>query len=136
MTGTHDKKRKLAVHLGETLRAARLKAALTQVDVAERVGVVTEVYGRMERGNMLPSVPSLRKLCVALRMDANAVLGLDTDNAPDWLDAPEPETEEPLEVRRVVRMLRQMDAAQLAVVSSTASALLKYLGQQPDEPSE
>jgi hypothetical protein len=90
----------------------------------------------MERGNMLPSVPSLRKLCVALRMDANAVLGLDTDNAPDWLDAPEPETEEPLEVRRVVRMLRQMDAAQLAVVSSTASALLKYLGQQPDEPSE
>jgi transcriptional regulator with XRE-family HTH domain len=136
MTGTRDKKRKLAVHLGETLRAARLKAALTQVDVAEHVGMVTEVYGRMERGNMLPSVPTLRKLCLALRMDANAILGLDTRNAPAWLDAPKPDTEESLEVRRLVRMLRQMDPAQLAVVSSTASALLKHLGPRPDDSSE
>jgi transcriptional regulator with XRE-family HTH domain len=140
MTGTQEKKRKLAVHVGETLRAARQKAELTQVDVAERVDLVPEVYGRMERGNMLPSVSSLRRLCLALRLDANVVLGLDTGNgtvqAQAWQEEPTPEPEEPLELRRVVRMLRQMDAAQLAVVSSTASALLKYLGPLPEDTSE
>jgi hypothetical protein len=33
----HMTKKKLTVHLGEVLRAARLKAELTQADVAERV---------------------------------------------------------------------------------------------------
>jgi transcriptional regulator with XRE-family HTH domain len=63
---THLTKKKLTVHLGEMLKEARLKAELTQVDVADRVGVATEVYGRMERGDLTPSVPSLRRLCVVL----------------------------------------------------------------------
>jgi len=72
----HLTKKRLTVHLGEMLREARRKAELTQADVAERVGVVTEVYGRMERGNLTPSVLTLRKLCLVLRVDASAALGL------------------------------------------------------------
>ena len=74
-------KKKLTEHMGGALRTARLEAELPQADVAERVGVATEVYGRMERGLLTPSVPSLRKLCVVLRLDANAVLGLGTRGA-------------------------------------------------------
>ena len=62
---THKTQVKLARHLGKTARAARLLAKLTQADVAERVGIATEVYGRLERGAMLPSAPTLRKLCSA-----------------------------------------------------------------------
>jgi transcriptional regulator with XRE-family HTH domain len=75
----HMTKKKLTVHLGEALRAARLKAELTQANVAERIGVATEVYGRMERGNLTPSVFSLRKLCMVLQLDADAALGLKAD---------------------------------------------------------
>ncbi|WP_233610342.1 helix-turn-helix transcriptional regulator, partial [Corallococcus sp. AB049A] len=54
--------RKLAVSVGAAARAARLKAGLTQADVADRVGIASEVYGRLERGKMMPSVPTLFRL--------------------------------------------------------------------------
>ncbi|HEX8705831.1 MAG TPA: helix-turn-helix transcriptional regulator, partial [Myxococcaceae bacterium] len=40
----------LASTLGAVARAARMRAGLTQEDVAERIGMASEVYGRMERG--------------------------------------------------------------------------------------
>ncbi|QRO02211.1 helix-turn-helix domain-containing protein [Archangium violaceum] len=127
---------RLAMHLGETLREARKRAELTQVDVAERVELATEVLGRIERGNMLPSVPTLRKLCRTLHVDANAMLGLDAETAPSWPEEPDREAEDLPELRRVLRTLRRMDAAQLSVVGSTATALLRYSGQRPEDPSE
>ncbi|HEY0092769.1 MAG TPA: helix-turn-helix transcriptional regulator, partial [Archangium sp.] len=45
--------RGLAATIGTAARAARVQANLTQEDVAERVGLATEVYGRLERGGML-----------------------------------------------------------------------------------
>src|SRR5687767_10053305 len=109
----HLTKKKMTVLLGEVLREARLKAELTQADVAERVGVATEVYGRIERGNLTPSVPNLRKLCMVLRVDASAALGLDMREAAAWLK----ESAAPLEgsprLRRLLRTLRQLDDKQL-----------------------
>jgi transcriptional regulator with XRE-family HTH domain len=132
----NKERNRLAMHLGETLREARKRAELTQVDVAERVELATEVLGRIERGNMLPSVPTLRKLCRTLHVDANAMLGLDAKNALAWPEEPDREAEDLPELRRVLRTLRRMDAAQLSVVGSTATALLRYSGQRPEDPSE
>ena len=121
---THLTKKKLTVHLGAALREARLKAELTQADVAERVGVATEVYGRVERGNLTPSVPSLRRLCVALRVDANAVLNLNGREAAAWLKEPEPTSEESPRLRRLLRTLRQLDDKQLSTVGYVARSLV------------
>lgn len=136
VTDRHNERQRLAAHMGRVLREARQRASLTQADVAERIGLATEVLGRTERGHMLPSVPSLRRLCRVLRIDANALLGLDIDKAPLWLEAPEPEAGELPELRRLVRTLRRMDADQLAVVSCTANALLRHTGQRPDDHAE
>lgn len=136
MTHTQDERKRLTAHFGRTLREARKRASMTQVDVAELLGVATDVYGRMERGSMLPSVPKLRKLCRLLRMDANVLLGLDAEKASMWPENPPPEVEESPELRRLTRMLRQMDAARLAVVLGTVSALMKHTSSQPDEPFE
>jgi DNA-binding XRE family transcriptional regulator len=125
MAMAHDTKKKLALHLGTTLREARKRAALTQADVAGSVGLVTEVFGRMERGNVLPSVPTLRKICLALRLDANTLLGLDTYKSLPWLESA-PEEADSREMRRLLRALRRMNAAQLVVVSSTVHALARY----------
>jgi transcriptional regulator with XRE-family HTH domain len=116
-------KKKLTVHLGEALREARLKAELTQADVADRVGVATEVYGRMERGNLTPSVPNLRKLCMVLRVDASAALGLAAGEAVTWPQASEPTPEESPQMRRLLRILRQLDDKQLKVVGFVARSL-------------
>lgn len=120
----HLTKRKLNTCLGNALRAARQETELTQADVAERVGVVTEVYGRMERGLLMPSVPSLRRLCMALRMDANAALGLDARERANWLVEPaSPPSEDPPRLRRLVRALRQLGDDQLAAVGAMVRTL-------------
>ena len=134
-TSRQNDKKKLMTHLAAVVREARKKTELTQADVADRVGLVTEVFGRLERGHLLPSVPTFRRLCRVLRLDANVVLGLDAEKAP-LLEVPEPEADDPPELRRLVRTLRRMDAAQLAVVSSTANALMRHTAQQPDDQAE
>ncbi len=136
MTDSQNERNRLTAHMASVVREARKRATLTQADVAERVGVVTEVFGRLERGQLLPSVPTLRKLCRVLRVDANVLLGLDTTQAPLWLEEPEPEPDELPELRRLVRTLRQMDAAQLSVVRSTANALMRNIGHRPDDSAE
>jgi len=136
ITDRQNEKKKLMAHLAAVVRDARKRAELTQADVAERVGVVTEVFGRLERGFLLPSVPTLRKLCRVLRLDANVVLGLDVEKDPSWLRASEPEAGDPPELRRLGRTLRRMDPAQLAVMISTANALMRHTTQRPDEQAE
>ena len=69
--------RPLAMTLGAAALAARRRAALTQAEVARRVGIQLEVYGRIERGQMFPSVPTLRRLCVALGIPSDELLGLE-----------------------------------------------------------
>ena len=119
----HLTKKKLTVHLGTALREARLKTQWTQADVADRVGVATEVYGRMERGNLTPSVPTLRKLCVVLRLNACAALGLEASEAMTWSQEPEPTPEESPQMRRLLRTLRQLDGKQLTAVGYVARTL-------------
>lgn len=121
---SHLTKKKMTVHLGEALREARSKAELTQADVADRVGVATEVYGRMERGNLTPSLLTLRKLCMVLRLNASAALGLEADEGTAWLQGPVPIPEESPQLRRLLRTLRQLDDKQLTAVGYMARSLV------------
>jgi transcriptional regulator with XRE-family HTH domain len=121
--GKREAKQKLSKVLGDEAREARHKLGLTQADVAERIGVATEVYGRLERGLLMPSVPTLRRLCMALRLPADALLGLGTNQAPAWaqLSAP-PEDEEP-QLRRLLRHVRKLSPTQLRALSLVAATL-------------
>jgi transcriptional regulator with XRE-family HTH domain len=117
---------KLAANVGETARVARQRAGLTQADVAERVGLATEVYGRLERGRMLPSVPSLRRLCIALRTASDAFLGLNSGEVATWVaESSPPEYDESPELRRLMRTLRKLDGSQIKLIVLVAAALRK-----------
>jgi transcriptional regulator with XRE-family HTH domain len=120
--------KKLATRLGECARAARQRLNLTQEDVAERIGIATEVYGRLERGNMLPSVPTFRKLCAVLALSADEALGLSNEGPASWTPPPppSPEASEPAELRRLLRRARQLDRNSLRVLSLVAA----HLGQK------
>ncbi|WP_083681190.1 helix-turn-helix domain-containing protein [Archangium sp. Cb G35] len=113
--------------MGEVARNARKQARLTQADVAERVGLATEVYGRLERGGMLPSVPTLLKLCFVLRADANALLGITSGSLPVLVDEPKQgkEEEAPPRVRQVLRHLRRLTPTQLNAIGHVASTFAK-----------
>lgn len=121
--GRREAKQKLSKVLGDAAREARQKQALTQADVAERIGVATEVYGRLERGLLMPSVPTLRRLCVALQLSADALLGLGSAQSPAWADSPPPAEPDEPQMRRLQRHLRKLSPPQLRALSLVAAAL-------------
>lgn len=111
--------------LGPALRAARDRMGLTQAEVAEAVKLTTLVISRLERGQMLPSVPSLRRLCRALRVPSDTLLGLSSQTVAQ-LPASEPlhEDDRPL-MRRLLHLARRMDDDQLRAVITVAQVLLR-----------
>lgn len=123
--------RKLATVLGATARSARMRAGLTQADVAERVGIATEVYGRLERGRMLPSVPTLWRLCSVLRTSSDEFLGLTLAPVaphPGESLAPFPsddstDGDERPEMRRLMRSLRKLGRPELKLMNLVAGAI-------------
>jgi len=118
--------RGLAATIGSAARAARILANLTQEDVAERVGLATEVYGRLERGGMLPSVPTLRKLCVVLSIPSDILLGLREPGEENVKQEPPPRlSEEPPEIRRLVRTVKKLETPEFRLLCLLASGLRK-----------
>jgi transcriptional regulator with XRE-family HTH domain len=120
----------LASLMGAAARAARVRMGLTQADIAERIGMASEVYGRLERGHMLPSVQNLRRLCMVLNVPPHELLGLGEGFAapPPVKDkAPIPtgkvREEDTPEMRRLMRNLRKLSPVQLKLMNLVASAM-------------
>ena len=130
--------RGLASTIGTAARAARVRANLTQEDVAERVGLATEVYGRLERGGMLPSVPTLKKLSEILHIPSDVLLGLTPAQENFWAkEAPPRPVEEPAEIRRLVRTVKKLEPTEFRLLSLLATGLLRLrLIRQGDVPEE
>jgi transcriptional regulator with XRE-family HTH domain len=131
--------KELAESIGAASRVTRHALKLTQEDAAERIGVSAEFYARIERGNALPSVPTLARLCSALGISADTLLGrADPDRAepgraepgrikevaPRWTPPSPPDGPE---LRRVLRRLRKASPATLRVVT----LLVKELERRP-----
>ena len=113
----------LAERIGSRARACREAAKLTQADVAERVGLQVEVYGRLERGKMLPSVPTLTRLGYVLGVSHDVLLGLAEERqgsaAGSIDDGLSPE------LRRLLRSIRKLDREQLRLFVMLTNALQK-----------
>ncbi len=99
----------LATHLGAIARLAREQMSLTQVQVAERVGMAPAVYSRVERGHMIPSVETLKKLCIELMVSPEDMMGL--TESPDKGAPSRPE--DTVTLRRLLFLARKLDAAKL-----------------------
>jgi DNA-binding XRE family transcriptional regulator len=69
---------KRAEEIGNAVREARWRAALTQAQVAESVGLHPLACSRLERGRLLPSVNTLIQLTEVLNTSADVLLGLRT----------------------------------------------------------
>ncbi|PTL75409.1 helix-turn-helix domain-containing protein [Vitiosangium sp. GDMCC 1.1324] len=134
LSNTYPPKR-LATNIGEACRAARVEAGLTQEDVADRVGIATEVYGRLERGNMTPSVPTLRKVCLVLNLSADAALAIDKEARlpprPPATDAGGDEGASP-EHRRLIRRTKRLPRRELRILGVLAT----ILGEKGGTPSK
>jgi transcriptional regulator with XRE-family HTH domain len=109
--------------IGERARVARDALGLTQASVAAEVGIATEVYGRLERGLIFPSVPTLVRLAQVLRVPPGALLEGEAQPTvrPD--------------VDRIVALLDRASPALTKQVYAVAGALLRpSVAAEPREP--
>jgi transcriptional regulator with XRE-family HTH domain len=112
--------------LGIAVRNARVRAGLTQEDVAERIGMASEVYGRMERGQMLPRVENLRRLCLVLNVPPHELLGLEASDfqGPFSSEDVKPRADDSADMRRLLRRLRKLSATQVKLLSQISGAMM------------
>lgn len=119
----------LKKYVGRIARTARLRLGLTQAQVAQRAELAHAVYGRVERGGMMLSLPSLLRLCRVLDLDANTLLGFTAPTPPPWFSSPRPTEERPA-VRQLLRTASRLQRRQLAALRSVAHAMLAEAGNK------
>lgn len=59
--------------LGKNLREARNKTHLTQAQVAEKAGIHVNFYARIERGEVDPSLDTLKTILKTLKIKSTEV---------------------------------------------------------------
>ena len=99
----------LAAHVGKCLKQARRSRKWKQAQVANAIGISVQFYGRIERGEGLPSMTTFVDLLNLFELSPSAVLG----------GTPEPTVSAPGDppvLRRIVRRLRRAPASVLAFV--------------------
>jgi len=89
----------LRKNIGAGARKARDALGLTQAEVASQAGLSAQVYGRIERGHLTPSVGALVRIARALCTDPNSILGLNHGGPMDAAGSPE--------VQRAVHLMRE-----------------------------
>jgi transcriptional regulator with XRE-family HTH domain len=98
---------------GDRAREARLELGLKQADVAERIGLSSEVYGRIERGTVVPRLTTLLSICEVLRVRPNDLL-LDERAQSPRNDSTSPE------MRQLLAILDGADAVTIKRVAEVA----------------
>jgi len=111
----------LKKYLGKAARDARRDRGLTQAEVATSARLSKEVYGRIERGEMMPSVPTMQRLCHVLEVDANTLLGFSSPTPPAWFSAPTVKVRPTVE--RILRTARRLKPQQLSALKGVALAM-------------
>ncbi|HYO65087.1 MAG TPA: helix-turn-helix transcriptional regulator [Archangium sp.] len=107
---------KLQRILGDAARAARLRLGLTQAEVAKKVGLKSGVYGRVERGMMTPSVPTLRRICETLGISSDVLLSLRAQAPEATAPTPAPGAGEHPELSRIIHILQGWPPERLALL--------------------
>jgi transcriptional regulator with XRE-family HTH domain len=114
-------RQRFATELGAAARDARRQRGLTQAEVADRIGIAMEVYGRIERGVLLPSIQTFLGMCHVLEADPRVLLGL---MSPGSAPGPQQTPEDPPHLRRLTRLARELDEVEVIALQGVAKVML------------
>ncbi|QSQ21198.1 helix-turn-helix transcriptional regulator [Pyxidicoccus parkwayensis] len=115
---------KLAAVIGKAARAARERLGLTQVEVAELMDLSPIVYNRLERGRMLPSVPTLVRLCETLKTSPEVLLGFGPSTSRGRGGDKSAEDSAP-SLHHLMALARKLDEPQREALIHMAKVLLR-----------
>ena len=107
-------------------------SGLTQAEVAERADLAVEVYGRLERGEMMPSMTTFIRLAAVLRVRPGDLLdGSVIANGPE----PEDPDDHPRAIRRVIRMMGELAPEDQERICGIVAAAMRMQRMPPKRPA-
>lgn len=62
--------------IGNFIKLHRLNSGLSQGEIADKLGMDSSNYSKIERNIIYPSIILLKELCIILNIDANKLLGI------------------------------------------------------------
>jgi len=71
--------------IGAKIKQARIEKNMTQLNLADSMGVSYQAVSNWERGNSMPDISKLGDLCAALGLTVNQLLGLE-ENIPSAVE--------------------------------------------------
>lgn len=108
--------KRLAVVVGRAVARQRTRAALTQEEVAERLGVGNEAVSRIERGVVIPNITRLVELAAIFNCEAAELL-TESSQRPDDQAA------------RISRLLASLNQTDRQLVMELVERLTERLGR-------
>ncbi len=97
------------------LRSAREAGGWSQADLAERIGLSVEAYGRLERGRVLPRASTLVRIARTLHVGVDDLLGLRAEGPDD-----------DLRLRALIGRLRDATPQDLRLLLGVLNELLRW----------
>lgn len=69
-----QKQNKISSYIGHKLHSARRQSDVTQRELADKAGIDSNTYAKIERGDQTPSLETLEKIVKALGVKSSDVL--------------------------------------------------------------
>ena len=86
------------MNIAKRIKQARIDKNMTQMNLADAMGVSFQAVSNWERGNSLPDISKLADLCAALDITVNDLLGIDAPAVTKVIQEEELTVEELAEV--------------------------------------
>jgi len=119
------------IMIGKTIKQARINKNMTQMNLADAMGVSYQAVSNWERGNSMPDISKLADLCAALDISVNELLGIESPAVEKALAREELTMEELAEVAPVLppqTVMEQMEAKRKEMEQRLQEGLKQMFG--------
>ena len=117
--------------IGKKIKQARIDQNMTQMNLADVMGVSYQAVSNWERGNSMPDISKLADLCAALDLTVNELLGIESPAVEKAMAQKELTMEELAEVAPVLpprTIMEQMEAKRKEMEQKLQTGLRQMFG--------
>ena len=115
-----NQKKEINVEVGINIKREREKAALTQEQFSEMIGLEAKSLSAAERGKVGISLTTLRKICTALSISSDAIVFTNTDTPKN-------------DVSYLMQRLERLTPEQYEIAENMIRELLKAFALKDNE---